>query len=607
MLLGTAGHVDHGKTTLIRALTGVDTDRLEEEKRRGITIELGFARLPLPDGRHLSVVDVPGHEKLVRTMLVGAAGMDAVLLAVAADEGVMPQTREHLAACAVLGLRRGVVAVTCVDRVADPEAAVAAIRAELAGTFLEEAEFIGVSALRGDGLPALHATLGRLLDGWQRPPTDQPVYLPIDRVFSVEGFGTVVTGALVRGEVAVGQTLAVVPGPTTVRVRGLHVHDTALDTATPGTRLALNLTADRAQVEKGAVVCTPGTVALGRVLDAEVVWCAHLDHPLTRARGLTLHLGAERAICEVRADSPVEPGTSGTARLRIDRDLPLVPGARFVLRGPPDTRFGGVVGGGRLLDARPPLRRLPATRTALAAATSEEAVALLVEEAGPQGLDPSEISLRLPLQPRPAGAPLYSTATLAAAQRTLTERVAAWHALHPELPGLPAAEALATPLLRAAFATPGHELVREGQVVRLTTHRAHLDDADTRLAGKLLKAIGKAGLEALTEDALLERFPEASPGQVPRVLKHLERIGRVVRTGGFAFPAREADALKRRVAHEVLAGATVPVGAFKAWFNLSRKYAIPLLEWLDSLAVTRREGDDRVAGPRARAAAEEAP
>jgi selenocysteine-specific elongation factor len=605
MLLGTAGHVDHGKTTLIRVLTGVDTDRLAEEQRRGITIELGFARWTLPDGRTLSVVDVPGHEKLVRTMLVGAGGMDAVLLAVAADEGVMPQTREHLAACAVLGIRRGVVAVTCADRVDDVPAAVDRIAGELAGTVLQDAEIIPVSALRGDGIEALTAAVARLLDAWIPPAPGLPVYLPIDRVFSVEGYGTVVTGALVRGQVAVGESLAVVPGPPLARVRGLHVHDAPVEQATPGTRLAVNLAAERAQVERGAVLCTPGTVGLGRVLDVEVQWCDHLAEPLTRARGLAFHLGADRAVCEVRADSPVDPGGWGTARLRIDRDLPLPPGARFVLRGPPDLRHGGVVGGGRIIDARPPLRRVAATRVALAAATPADAVQVLVEEAGAQGLDPIEVSLRLPLPPRPSGPPMFAPSALAAALQGLVVRVAQWHAVHPELPGLPAAEALATPLNRAAFAAAEGALVREGQVLRLPGHAAHLDDADARMAGKLLKSVGKAGLEALTEGALAERFPEAPAGQVARVLKHLERIGRVVRTGGFVFPAREANEVRRRVAQELVGGRTLPVAAFKTWFDLSRKYAIPLLEWLDDLGVTRREGDERVAGPRARAVLEE--
>ncbi|MEZ4474028.1 MAG: selenocysteine-specific translation elongation factor [bacterium] len=562
MLLGTAGHVDHGKTTLIRALTGVDCDRLEAEQARGITIELGFARWRLPDGRELSVVDVPGHEKLVRTMLVGAGGMDAVLLAVAADAGVMPQTREHLAACGVLGIRRGVVAVTCADRVADPAAAVAAVAAELAGAVLQDAEMIAVSALTGDGMPALVAAVARLRDAWTPPPPDRPVLLPIDRTFSVEGFGTVVTGSLVAGRIVAGQALAVVPGPPAVRVRGLHVHDEAVAQADAGSRVALNLVAERATVERGAVVCTPGTVATGQVFDAEVTWCAHLDAPLTRSRGIALHLGATRALAELRADAPILPGETGTARVRLDRPLPLPPGARFVLRGAVDRRFGGVVGGGRLLDARPPQSgsarcapRWPRPPTPWPPGTCWS------RRRGPGGR-----SLRggaAPALPRNPGPPRFSATAIEAAAARLAERVAAWHALHPESPGLPAAEALATPLARAALPGPAGAVVREGSILRLVGHRAALDPADAGLARKLLRAVGRAGLQALTEASLVERFPEAGAGQVIRVLRHLERVGRVVRTGGLVFPGREARALRRTAARALVAGGTLGVGMFK--------------------------------------------
>ncbi len=219
MLWGTAGHVDHGKTTLVKALTGVDCDRLAEEKRRGITIALGFARWALPDGRVVSVVDVPGHERLVRTMLVGAAGLDAVLLVVSAEAGVMPQTREHLGACRVLGVTRGVVALTFADRVADVAAVRAAVRAELADTGLADAAIVPVAAPTGAGLDALAAAVARVADALPPRDLEAPCLLPVDRVFSVEGFGTVVTGSLVRGRLAVGDRVELVPRPSGVRTR----------------------------------------------------------------------------------------------------------------------------------------------------------------------------------------------------------------------------------------------------------------------------------------------------------------------------------------------------------------------------------------------------
>ncbi|MCB9535556.1 MAG: selenocysteine-specific translation elongation factor [Myxococcales bacterium] len=396
MLWGTAGHVDHGKTTLVRALTGVDCDRLDEERRRGITIELGFARWVLPDGRALSVVDVPGHERLVRTMLVGAAGLDAVLLVVSAEAGVMPQTREHLAACQVLGVERGVVALTFGDRVDDLEAAAAAVRADLRGTAFADAEIVPVAAPTGAGLDALAAAVARVADAL--PPRDlrAPALLPIDRAFSVEGFGTVVTGSLVRGRLRVGEQVDLVPRPPglrardTLRIKGLQSHGRPVDAADAGLRVAVNLACDRRLVERGAALCAPGSVHVGRVFDAEVRWLPHLGPPPRRARwGLALHVGAVRALADVRMDDVLRPGGVGTARVRLDRPAPLPAGARFVLRGEPDARHGAVVGGGRLLDAAPPRKRKGPGRAALAAADRPAAVELAVAEAGVRGATPT--------------------------------------------------------------------------------------------------------------------------------------------------------------------------------------------------------------------------
>ncbi|MEZ4465307.1 MAG: selenocysteine-specific translation elongation factor [bacterium] len=469
MLLGTAGHVDHGKTTLIRALTGVDCDRLEAEQARGITIELGFARWRLPDGRELSVVDVPGHEKLVRTMLVGAGGMDAVLLAVAADAGVMPQTREHLAACGVLGIRRGVVAVTCADRVADPAAAVAAVAAELAGTVLQDAEMVAVSALTGEGMPALVAAVARLRDAWTPPPPDRPVLLPIDRTFSVEGFGTVVTGSLVAGRIVAGQALAVVPGPPAVRVRGLHVHDEAVAQADAGSRVALNLVAERATVERGAVVCTPGTVATGRSSTPRSPGAPTSTPPDPRP-GHRAAPGRDARPGRAAGGRPHPPRGDGH-RPRPPRP-PAAPAARRPLRpargGRPALRWRRR--GWPPLDARPP--QSGSARCAPPwprPPTPRPPGTCWSRRRGPGGRSlRGGAALALPATPVRLGFRRRPSRR----RRRLAERVAAWHALHPESPGLPAAEALATPLARAALPGPAGAVVREGSILRLVGHRA---------------------------------------------------------------------------------------------------------------------------------------
>ncbi|MGK0362420.1 MAG: selenocysteine-specific elongation factor [Bradymonadia bacterium] len=595
MLLGTAGHVDHGKTTLVRALTGVDCDRLEEERARGITIELGFAAWDLPDGRRIDIVDVPGHERLVRTMLVGAGGMDAVLLAIAADSGVMPQTREHLAACAALGITRGVIALTRADLVDDVEAAMASVAQDLAGTVLANAPIVAVCAPSGEGILELTAAVGRLLDAWQPPPDDAPVFLPVDRVFTIDGAGTVVTGTLIRGVLRVGDTVAVIPGPERARVRGLQNHGVTLEEARPGRRIAVNLAVPKAAMKRGAVLGAAGAIAQGRVLDVAVHAATHLTKPLHRLRGVTLHLGASRVLGDLRTDTPIEPGNWGTARMRLERAIPLPPGARFVLRGAADRQFGAVVGGGRVLDAAPPRKRATAVRVQLAD-DAADGVAILVQEAGQRGLDPTGLAQRLPITPLD-GPQLFSPSVVDAAAIALIAQVDAWHADHPELPGLPAAQ-LRTPLTRAALVQIGDVLVHDQGVLRRPTHAAALSADDAVFARKLMRAVGRSGLDGQTFADLDARFVHADAAQINRVLAHLTRIVRVAKVGDTWVAAREADAVRRSTAQAVLT-APLTVADFKTLTGTTRRRAIPLLEWLDGIGVTRRDGSTRVAGLKA--------
>lgn len=593
MLLGTAGHVDHGKTTLVRALTGVDCDRLTAEKARGITIELGFAAWDLPDGRRIDIVDVPGHERLVRTMLVGAGGMDAVLLAVAADAGVMPQTREHLAACAALGITRGIVALTRADLVDDLSAAQARVRAGLAGTVLADAPILPVCAPRGDGVAELTAAATALLDAWRPPPADAPICLPVDRVFTIDGAGTVVTGTLVRGTLTVGQSVAVVPGLKAARVRGLQNHGRPLDVATPGHRIAVNLAIPRAAIRRGAVLCAVDTVAEGRVIDVVVRAARHLVKPLHRLRGVTLHLGASRVLGDLRTDAPIAPGDEGTARIRLQHPIPLPPGGRFVLRGAADHQFGAVIGGGRILDALPPRRRPGEVRARL---RDGDPAAVLVEEAGRRGLDPADLAARLPVA-RQRGPRRFAPGVIVAAASELEARVDAWHAEHPESPGLPAAQ-VQGPLSKAALAHAGEALLAAHGVIRRPGHTAGLSDDDLAFSRKVMRAIGRAGLDGQSLAQLDTRFVHASRARVEKVVGHLQRVERIMRIGEHLVAAREAKDVRQRAARAVLQ-APLTVAAFKDLSGTTRRRAIPFLEWLDAEGVTRRAGNERIAGPRA--------
>jgi selenocysteine-specific elongation factor len=399
LVLGTAGHVDHGKTSLVKALTGIDTDRLKEEQERGITIELGFAQLRLPGGAEVALVDVPGHERFVRTMVAGAAGLDAVLLVVAADEGVMPQTREHLEICSLLGVRTGLVALTKVDLLGgDPELATIAeleLREALSGTFLATAPIVPVSVRSGVGLDRLRDELSRLLqtlpvrtaDGWPR--------LPIDRVFALRGFGTVVTGTLWSGCIRIGDDLAATPGPLAaterMKVRGLHVHGQPVSEARAGQRVAVNLAVPRESLERGQTLIAPQSLQPCAVCDIELHYLPSARGPLKRRSQLSLHAGTTFRLCSLNLLDSAElaPGGRALAQLRVPAEQPLllVPGDRFVLRGfSSGEGQGNTVGGGMVLRCGP--RRRLARSSESPGAASHALAALSARGAALHSLSP---------------------------------------------------------------------------------------------------------------------------------------------------------------------------------------------------------------------------
>lgn len=355
MILGTAGHVDHGKTALVKALTGVDTDRLAEERRRGLTIELGFAPLSLPGGRQLSIVDVPGHEKFVPTMLSGCAGMDLVLLAVAADSGPMPQTREHLAILSLLGLRGGVIALTRAD-LGLRDGILDAVRDLVKGTFLENAPIIPTSAVTGEGLEELKGALARLAEETPAPAGGGDFRLHVDRVFSAAGSGTVVTGTLTGGVLRRGDRIRIWPGDRTARVRALQCHGIAAEELPPGSRAAVNLAGvDRAEVSRGDTLAPAESLMLTRRMDVTLTVLPQSPYPVKNNSALHLHHGGRALICRciLLGRDRLAPGEEGFAQLRLDSPLAVRPGDRFVVRF-----FSPVVtvGGGRVLDPEPPVR-----------------------------------------------------------------------------------------------------------------------------------------------------------------------------------------------------------------------------------------------------------
>jgi selenocysteine-specific elongation factor len=364
IVLGTAGHIDHGKTSLVRALTGIDTDRLPVEKARGITTELGFARLDLGD-RRVAVVDVPGHERFVKSMVAGATGLDLVCLVIAADEGVMPQTREHLEICELLDVRRGIVVLTKRDLVDDEWLAMvtAELSETLAGTFLATAPIVPVSTKTGAGMDELRSALAAVIDSL--PPRAQTgvFRLPIDRVFTVKGFGTIVTGTVLGGEVALGDELSVIPSGLSARVRGIEVHGAAVDTAIAGHRAALNLGGLAVDdLARGDLVVHPGRVAPSHIIDVELRYLATAPGDLGERTKVLVHHGTAQVLATLAlvGTKTLAPGGTSLAQLRIDARTPLgaLPGDRFILRGFVATAtHGSTIGGGKIIRVLAPKAR----------------------------------------------------------------------------------------------------------------------------------------------------------------------------------------------------------------------------------------------------------
>ncbi|HVJ49122.1 selenocysteine-specific translation elongation factor [Desulfitobacterium sp.] len=350
-LLGTAGHVDHGKTELIRVLTGIETDRLKEEKQRGISIELGFASLTLPSGRQVGIIDVPGHERFIRQMLAGATGMDGVLLVIAADEGIMPQTREHLDILTLLGVSRGIVVINKIDLVDDEwlELIQAEINEGLTGTLFANAPVYLVSAHTGEGIPELKTGIDQLLTDAESKIASGPIRLPLDRVFSIQGFGTVVTGTLHNGTIRLGQELAIEPGYKLAKVRSLQVHNEKVESAFAGQRVAVNLAGVNVyNVEKGAVLTTPGAYPVGNILDLKLRNLASMDKSITQRQRVRFHIGTVEALGRVHLLEHEEllPGQEGYAQILLEEPVVAVAGDRFVIRfySPAFT-----IGGGKIL------------------------------------------------------------------------------------------------------------------------------------------------------------------------------------------------------------------------------------------------------------------
>ncbi len=623
-VVGTAGHIDHGKSALVKALTGVDPDRLEEEKRRGMTIDLGFAHFDLPSGRRVGLVDVPGHEKLIKNMLAGAAGVDLVLLVIAADEGVMPQTREHLDILRFLRIGRGLVVLNKMDLVSDPEW-VALVRDDIAalsaGTFLEGAPVIPVSAGTGDGLPDLVAAMDTALQEIGDREVDAPVRLPVDRSFTMTGFGTVVTGTLWTGRLRAGDVLELLPVGREVRVRQVQSHGIAVDEARAGQRVALNLVGvAKEEVARGHVLASPRSFQPAKVLDVRVHLLADAS-PLAHHGRIRLYVGADEIIGRVRLldRERLAPGDTTVAQVRLERPTVVARGDPFVLR-----RYSpmATIGGGEIIAPHAPLRRRGAASVQAVAAQEtfdfDAQVAASLRASGKDGTTIDALALQVgAVRDRVAAKAaalvesrealqvhgrLFARAVAEEVREGILRTLAAYHAATAWRRGMPR-EDLKGHVFAAGddrlYGQVLDDLVAVGRVV-VRGEFAHLlefapqrSPGDAAVAAAIEEAYRRGRYTPPGRDDVLARVSDRSAGE--RMFQAILDDGILGDLGGGVIFHRDVLAeIEARVVAYIKEHGEITVASLRDQLGSSRKFALTVLEYFDTRRLTRRVGDKRV-------------
>ena len=630
VIIGTAGHVDHGKTLLVKALTGIDTDRLQEEKKRGITIELGFAHLDWEDGTQAGIVDVPGHEKFIKNMLAGAGGIDLAMLVVAADEGFMPQTVEHLGILSLLGIKEGLVVITKADMV-DPEWVEMIredVKEQVKGTFLENKPIMAVSAYTGEGIPELREHLKKLVQQTGEKSLRTPFRLPVDRVFSVEGFGTVVTGTLIEGSVSEDEMAELVPSGLTAKIRNLQVHGKDVTTAYAGQRVAVNLAGlKKSDIQRGDAVAKPGTVHVGQMLDVRLQNLKGSQRVILNNSQVHFYLGAAVLLAKVVLldRDKLESGDSCYAQVRFTDPIAAKAGDRFVIRfySPLETIGGGVV----LEDA--PLRHKRGDKAVLEAlkikesGSGDQKVVQAVAEEGITLPDCKKLAARLAMAEEELQRELEQLVSRGKALEILPGRYLAsivldkqwdscqkllseYHAKNPLHAGMRLAElrqklfpktdlSIADGILR--------ELQAEGKIKRVADRYAlqafevKLTKRQNAIKDKMLKVYRDAGLESPATDELWPMFQPKEKDEAKQVLESLVSGGQLVMLSPQIVVYKDVyaallGALKEWFeTHE-----TITLAEYRDKMNTSRKYSLAALEYFDRNHMTKKDGDFRKPG-----------
>jgi selenocysteine-specific elongation factor len=620
VILGTAGHIDHGKSSLVKALTGIDPDRLKEEKERGITIDLGFASLTYPDGLSVGIVDVPGHEKLIKNMLAGAGGIDLVLLVIAADEGIMPQSREHLAICNLLRIKKGLVAITKSDIVDKEwlELISDDVRNLIRDTFLDGAEIVTVSAKTGQGLDELKEKIQGIASGID-PKTGEGIFrLPIDRIFTMKGFGTVVTGTALSGTISVDSFLEILPTGLKTKVRGLQSHGKALKTAQAGQRVSINLQGiEKQEIQRGDVLTVPDKIQSSSVIDAHVELLKDTAHPVLRTRSLVhFHTGTSELIGRVVLydREELKPGETTYCQFRLQGPVAVLSGDRYIIR-----RFSPLltIGGGEILDPLPRRRKkkegFEDLRT-YGQGNLEEKLSMKILHSGMNGMTLSSlegwVKAELPeihqavqklvqkgelilMEDR-----IFHMSAFNAFSRKIVSLIKAFHEKNPLRPGISKESLRAVyrwldQRLFEGFLTRIQGIDIEREIIKLKTFKIALTKGNEIMKQKILKVLLASAFQPLTKEELSKKI-SVNGKEIEELLKLMAIEGSLVRINDTIYIPSEnykkmIDSLKAFFKTKP----EMTVGEFRDILGTSRKYALPFLEYLDSNKVTLRVGEVR--------------
>ena len=629
IILGTAGHVDHGKTALIKALTGTDTDRLKEEKERGITIELGFAQFTLKNGEKIGIVDVPGHERFVKNMVAGAGGIDVVAMVIAADEGVMPQTREHLDICQLLGIKKGIVALTKIDLVDEEwrDLVREDIRDFLKGTFLEESPIIPLSAVTGAGLPEFISALEKIVSATDERADSGFFRLPADRVFTMKGFGTVITGTLMSGKAKVGDTIQIMPGQIKAKIRGIQIHNEMEEVAVAGQRTAMNLQGiDKDTIQRGNILTPPDTFEPTVRMDISLKYLPGTRKKLKNRTPVRFHTGTSEIISRIILldKNEIEPGEEVYAQVILESPTVATAGDRFVIRSysPVST-----IGGGEILDPiaekykRHFEQRLTELQT-LKSADSLEKTRIIIERVGLRGISARQLSVRtgIPLNKqnkimegmfsrkeallldrddfRVVSFSIYKTL-----QSKILQEIKAYHKRFPLREGHPkeelrtrAGKFIDSKLFNKAIRDLEHEghIVVEQENIRRVDHsvnlKGKLEDLRENIAGIYLES----KLTPPSTKEIMERFSDRKTETV-NVLNVMFNDGILIKINEDMYYHKQfIDTLRKDYKEFLLKNKESTPAIFRDMTGLSRKYIIPLMEYFDKTKLTIRVGDHRV-------------